>query len=348
MTSVDVVVPCYNYAHYLEGCIATVLSQRDVEVRILIINDCSPDNTEEVAQRLAESDPRITYLRNERNLGLIGTANRGVMDWATGDYVVLLSADDLLAPGALARAAGLMDANPEISLTYGMALMLHDNQPAPVVQDTRSADTRIVPGPDFLKHLCEQGNAVPTPTAVMRTSVQHRIGGYNDRFKHTSDVDTWLRAAAAGSIGIINAVQGLYRWHDTNMSAAYQRRPIGDRREMLATCEEFFRLQGDRYPEFADWLDAMKQRFAQEALWIASCSFNDPHDASWRDSLSFASELNSALWTSPVWWKLMAKRAVGTKVAARLSRSTIEPALNDNGRIWFEHGEQIGWWPGNA
>ena len=49
MSSVDIVVPCYNYAHYLEFCVHSVLEQRDVDVRVLIVDDASPDNTAQVA-----------------------------------------------------------------------------------------------------------------------------------------------------------------------------------------------------------------------------------------------------------------------------------------------------------
>jgi glycosyltransferase involved in cell wall biosynthesis len=62
---IDIVIPCYKYAHYLEQCVTSVLTQRDVEVRVLIIDDCSPDNTPEVAARLAATDRRVTYVRNE-------------------------------------------------------------------------------------------------------------------------------------------------------------------------------------------------------------------------------------------------------------------------------------------
>jgi glycosyltransferase involved in cell wall biosynthesis len=98
MTRVDVAIPCYNYGKYLEYCVGTILSQRDVDVRVLIIDDCSPDDTARVAERLVASDSRVSYTKNERNLGLVGTANRGVIEWATAPYTLLLSADDALTP----------------------------------------------------------------------------------------------------------------------------------------------------------------------------------------------------------------------------------------------------------
>ncbi len=62
--SVSVVVPSYNYAHYLEGCVHSIVSQPGVEVEVLIIDDCSQDDTPAVATRLAENDTRITFRRH--------------------------------------------------------------------------------------------------------------------------------------------------------------------------------------------------------------------------------------------------------------------------------------------
>jgi len=346
MSSVDLVVPCYNYARYLEGCVASLLSQRDVDVRVLIIDDASPDETPEVARRLAAADPRVAYLRNERNLGLTETANRGVMGWARADYVVLISADDQLTPGSLARATRLMDAYPEVSMSYGMALMLSDDGPELRPPDPAEAPTRIVPGKAFLRHVCEAGNPVPTPCAVMRTRVQHEIGGYDASFPHTSDADTWMRAARVGSIGVINTVQGLYRWHAFNMSAGYLGRPLGDRAEMIATCRAFERRYGGDIPEFGTWLRAMEQRFGQAALAIASASFADLEDDTWEASLAFAREHWTGFRRSPVFWKLMLKRAIGRNAYIALRQSLRVPGRASLGRAWHDHGMQIGWWPG--
>ena len=64
------------------------LSQEGVELRVLIIDDCSPDETPEVARRLTEADARVEYRRHEQNEGLAATNNEG-LEWAgDGDYVV--------------------------------------------------------------------------------------------------------------------------------------------------------------------------------------------------------------------------------------------------------------------
>src|ERR1700754_1523538 len=84
MSSVDIVVPCFRYAHFLRECVASVLSQSGPELRVLIIDDASPDNTEEIAKELVRSDSRVDYCKHTSNQGLIATANEGI-GWARAD-----------------------------------------------------------------------------------------------------------------------------------------------------------------------------------------------------------------------------------------------------------------------
>src|SRR5438067_2341316 len=117
MRSVDVIVPCYKYGRFLRESVESVLDQDGVDVRVLIIDDASVDDTRDVGRALAE-DPRVEYRRHAVNRGHIATYNEGI-DWASADYALLLSADDMLTPGAFSRATRLMDEHPEIGFTFG-------------------------------------------------------------------------------------------------------------------------------------------------------------------------------------------------------------------------------------
>src|SRR5690606_27596261 len=95
-----------------------------VDVRVLIIDDVSSDETEAVGRRLASLDERVSFWRHEKNLGLVGTLNDGIYNWASAPYLLALSADDALAPGALARACAVLDKHPEIGMVYGIAKII--------------------------------------------------------------------------------------------------------------------------------------------------------------------------------------------------------------------------------
>ncbi len=98
----SVVVPCYNYGRFLPELISGLLDQPGIDVDVLIVDDASPDGSGEVAEALAADEPRVSVLRHATNRGHIQTYNDGLAA-VTGDYVVLLSADDLLPPQALTR-----------------------------------------------------------------------------------------------------------------------------------------------------------------------------------------------------------------------------------------------------
>src|ERR687887_420932 len=119
--TVSVVIPCYRYGRFLPDCVRSVLDQEGVDVRVLIIDDASPDDSAQVALRLAAEDERVEVRVHEVNKGHIATYNEGLLEWADGDYSVLISADDLLTPGSLARATAVMEAHPSVGLVYGHA-----------------------------------------------------------------------------------------------------------------------------------------------------------------------------------------------------------------------------------
>jgi glycosyltransferase involved in cell wall biosynthesis len=222
MSSVDVFVPCYSYGHFLRQCVESVLNQSIRNVRVLIIDDASPDNTGDVAADLVKEDRRVTFVRHSVNKGHIATYNEGI-EWASADYMLLLSADDYLLPGALSRAAELMDAHPEVSLTFGNVIELrHGGTETPVrsvLDEGIKSGRRILKGLEFIE-LNGAKCIVETCTAVVRTTLQKRLGGYRSELPHAGDMEMWMRFAAYASVGFVSAYQGVYRRHSANMSTA--------------------------------------------------------------------------------------------------------------------------------
>ena len=102
---VSVIMPAFNCAQYIRQALDSALAQ-DVPLEVVVINDCSPDNLDGVMREYVE-DPRVRYLKNERNLGVAGTRNRGVT-LARGEYVAFLDADDVWVPGKLRKQLALI------------------------------------------------------------------------------------------------------------------------------------------------------------------------------------------------------------------------------------------------
>ncbi len=230
--SVSVVIPCHNYARFLAAAVGSVTAQTCVQVDVLILDDCSTDGTRDVAQSLAAQDPRVRFIVHERNMGHIATFNEG-LETATGDYVVLLSADDLLAPGSLARATALLDAHPSVAFAYGTVVPFGGERP-PAPREAPEADAAwtIWTGHDWIEERCRLGaNAARSPEVVMRTSVQREIGGYRPELPHSADMEMWLRAASAGDVGRVEgADQAFHREHLDSLSHSLCIGPTDDLR----------------------------------------------------------------------------------------------------------------------
>jgi GT2 family glycosyltransferase len=214
--SVSVIIPCYNYGRYLSDCVKSVLDQQDVSVDILLIDDASPDGSANTVKRIAGKDSCVRAICHEENLGHIATYNEGLAQ-VSGDYAVLLSADDRMTPGCLARATSLMERNPSVGLTYGFAVDFSDRHLPPA--RTAAKSWVIWNGRNWIAHRCRTGhNVIRSPEAVIRTRVLREIGGYRADLPHTADFEFWMRAATISDVGyIVGADQAYYRIHQNNM-----------------------------------------------------------------------------------------------------------------------------------
>jgi len=151
MASVDVVIPCYQYGQFLRGAITSVLNQGLSDLRVLVIDNASTDNSVEIARGLELEDHRIEVVEHTTNLGAKASYNEGV-EWASADYFLLLDADDLLAPGALQRAVAVMEQHPNVSFTHGREAHLLSNNRIDPELSTDEADWDIITGRAFIEN----------------------------------------------------------------------------------------------------------------------------------------------------------------------------------------------------
>jgi glycosyltransferase involved in cell wall biosynthesis len=317
---VKVIVPCYDYAGYLDNCLGSVLGQDGVEVRVLIVDDCSPDDTPAVARRIMDNDDRVEYHRHERNVGLVATINDG-LEWAgDGDYVAVLSADDLLVPGSLRRATSVMDSQPRVGMVYGRAPYFESGRPLPRF-GRRWRGTKIWRGEDWIRLRCRSGHScISSPEVVVRTSVQRDAGGYDPACQHACDLNMWLRIAAISDVAYVRgAAQALYRIHPDSMFRAMlagDAGPIIDLRERRAAFDRFFTSAESRLLDAAGLRQMVARTLARQALWRASRAYDrdQVHNV---DGVSAEEWIAFALETCPdprrlrEWWGLRLRQQIG-------------------------------------
>jgi glycosyltransferase involved in cell wall biosynthesis len=326
LARIDVFIPCYNYGCFLHQCVNSVLDQAGVEVRVLVIDDASPDNTAEVAAALAREDPRVTVIRHSTNEGHINTYNEGI-EWASADYMLLLSADDYLLPGALARATNLMDAHPEVGFTFGNVIELSDNGTETplksIIEPTNDSGKRILNGCELIE-LSGADDLVTTCSAVVRTELQKQLGGYRHELPHSGDMEMWLRFAAHASVGFIFAHQGVYRRHSASMSTAYYSisggRQIYTKNGCLADLHQrksafdcLLERCDDVLPRSEDLCRRLHRRLSEMAMVHAHTALNEGRMEQSRELSDFALAVWPEIKSSPAWVKLTCKRWIGAR-----------------------------------
>jgi glycosyltransferase involved in cell wall biosynthesis len=310
MSRVDIFVPCYRYGRFLATCVESILSQEGVDVRVLILDDASPDETEAVGRSLERGDARVEYRRHSTNVGHIATYNEGLA-WATGDYVQLLSADDALTPGALARITRIMDAHPDVTLGYGRDISFTSEflPPAPPAKGESGYD--LLDYTKFLDVSCNLGHTpIQAPTAVVRNEVQQRVGGFLPEHPHSGDTEIWLRLAAQGCVAAVHADQAFRRVHPTSMSCDYS---------LLGRLEEHKRAFDAHFANDCPLTDCGGYRtrvyatLARQAFWLGARAFDEGDADTCEACLAFSLAADPTVASMRSWRRLELKRRLGTR-----------------------------------
>jgi glycosyltransferase involved in cell wall biosynthesis len=317
---IDVIVPCYNYGRFLRQCAWSVLAETRLPIRLLIIDDASDDNSGEVARSIAAQDGRVEVVVHAFNQGHIATFNEGIA-WLRARYMLLLSADDVVAPGALARAVKLMEAVPNLALAYGRSVQIRGGEElgGSIGSTPNIAAAKVWPGSQFVRRICAHpDNPVESATAVVRTAVLQAVGGYRPELPHAGDLEMWLRCAARGDVGFIPEIQAYTRIHDHNMRHGYTGAALfADFEQRLQAFELFFSHGAATLADAKELERLARRRLAEQALW-AAVRLLDQDNRSARRLISIARRIQPSVVFRPLWWKTMARRAMGGRLRRAL------------------------------
>ena len=315
---VSVIIPCYNYGHFLPESVGSVLSQEGVDVEVVIVDDASKDDSAAVAEAFAARDPRVRVVRHTTNAGHVVTFNDGYAV-ATGEFIVRLDADDLLTPGSLARATALFDAYPAVGLVYGHPQHFETETP-PEPQTTLRGWT-VWSGADWVAERCRKGfNCITTPEAVIRGVVMREIGGLDTRLRYAQDMEMWLRTAAVSDVGHVDGPdQALHRDHATSMSVTDGSGVLTDMNERRKVFEVLFEGRGGKLPEAEHMRETVLRRLATESITRA-CHAYDRGRARGGSAevdvfVQFALDTYPGARYLPAWRALQRRRRVGAYLA---------------------------------
>ncbi|KVU29381.1 glycosyltransferase, group 2 family protein [Burkholderia ubonensis] len=213
---VSVLTTSYNYGRFIEETIQSVLSQTYESWELIIVDDCSGDDSWEVIQKF--QDPRIRAVRQERNQGACAAYNKALR-LATGEFIASLDSDDVFAPEKLAVQVAFLDANPDVDIcgSYMSEIdasgMLVDSDKCTYAPwFNRALDLNAPDNWVWENHLCHS-------SVLVRKSLHDRIGFFREDLNYSPDWDFWLRSLADGAkFHVIEEPLLLYRVHGSNIT----------------------------------------------------------------------------------------------------------------------------------
>jgi len=267
MASIDVAIPNYQYGRYLRDCVESVLRQDISDLRVLIIDNASTDNSIEVAQQLAAEDRRVTFVRHLRNLGHHASFNEAI-DWAQADCFLLLCADDALTRGALRRALSVMDQDGSTNLAFSTRAALTPQETWARPEET-DAGWDVMPGRVLLERFFRTAHcSVVGCSAVVRTAAQKQVGYYRTSLDHTDDFELFMRLAMLdGNIAQTRTPQVFLRTHEEARSAAVRRNRGLQIRKYEAAFTSFFEHEGSQLPNAQALMMLSRRSLASRAYW---------------------------------------------------------------------------------
>lgn len=209
---ISVCIPTYNYGSYITDAIDSVLAQSFTEYELIVVDNCSTDETAVLVEKYLGKDPRIKFIRNDSNIGMVENWNK-CLALATGEYVKILCADDVLAASCLEKSMDIFAAEPDVALV-SCARSIVDRGLNALTTRAYSAHSEVIDGGRAVDRCLTYGvNFIGEPSAVIFKR-EHASRGFNFRYRQLVDLEMWFFLLKSGRYAYINEALCSVRLHE--------------------------------------------------------------------------------------------------------------------------------------
>jgi len=207
MPKISVLMPIYNTSlTYLQEAINSVLQQSEADFEFLILND-SPDNTELENFVLSFDDPRIKYLKNEKNLGISVSRNK-LIDLAKGKYLATMDHDDVSMPERFKKEADYLDTHPQTGVVGSWYQRMGKNKIVKFPTDNQIISMYLTDD-SYISH---------SASMIRKSVLDENNIRYESEFTPAEDYALWYRLIGKTEFHNIPEVLFLYRKHENQTS----------------------------------------------------------------------------------------------------------------------------------
>jgi glycosyltransferase involved in cell wall biosynthesis len=201
----SIIIPTYNRADLIEETLSTILKQSYTNYEIIVVDNCSTDNTEKVLQPYA-ADNRIRYIRNEKNYERSYSRNIG-LEKSSGDFATLLDSDDFMYRDCLKDAYQFVVTNPQIKVFHNLNEVVNNNREFVY-------RSKVPPLTNQYKALCS-GNFMGAIGGFIHREVYSKFRfNLDNAMIGSEDYEFWFQIFARYKVGRINKINSGVREHE--------------------------------------------------------------------------------------------------------------------------------------
>jgi glycosyltransferase involved in cell wall biosynthesis len=213
---VSVLMPVYNDGSYLDDAINSVLNQSYTNFELIIVNDGSTDNTEEIINKY--KNEKVQYFVNPSNIKLIKTLNKGV-DLCTGKYIARMDADDICLPNRIEKQVDFLEKNTEYVLVGGQCVKINDQG-----ERLKGTSNLSCCHDEILADLLFKSCPIVHPLVMIRRNILQEFSPvFDEEYLHAEDYDLWFRLAEKGKLANLTSVLLQYRVHSNQVTSQYNK-----------------------------------------------------------------------------------------------------------------------------
>jgi glycosyltransferase involved in cell wall biosynthesis len=258
---VSVCIPAYNSERHLAATIDSVLCQSLSDLELIIVDDCSSDETAAVARRF--TDPRIRLFVNDTNIGAAANWDRAC-GLASGKYVKLLCGDDIMYPNCLERQVAAYEAGASIALVASRRDIIDESGRMLLRRRGLAGMSTVVSGELAVRRAVRSGtNPFGEPVCVlMRRDRLQQAGRFRALAQYMMDLDMWCRLLSVGDLYAIDEPLAAFRVQDRSWSHA-----VANNQSVHAHAL-FFEMRRDRPDLISGW-DVVAGSLRASSLCVA-------------------------------------------------------------------------------
>lgn len=206
---VTIICSCFNHEKYVVECLESVCNQTYPNIQIIVIDDCSNDNSVSVIEEFIIKKSDIIFIKNPKNLGITKSVTKA-MHFVEGDFFIDLAADDILMPRCVELLLHKFQNStyPNLALVYGNAEEITENGEHLKFYFETDSNKKLIhnrPTGNIYKNVISPVTTICSVSALYKKTIFDNLGGYNENYAY-EDLDYWIRASRSFNIDFLDEI----------------------------------------------------------------------------------------------------------------------------------------------